>query len=268
MSFNDDSFFVILPSNSSMHYFPDNTTTKFITKLPRQIQLQGEWLVSLVEIAYPMTLLHIPSSGNLISFEDGDHDLSTINQLTRRSLKRDPVPSGVYRSIDDLMSTINKLPHMSGHLLFTLSRSGQVEVTRVCEDQRYHDFRVSPAIARLLGFTEEACRAVEIAPRGKYVGSRPASLSGALPSSMFVYSDICETYITGDVQTPLLRVVSIDADNFKYGATKIKSFSAPRYIPLIRNNLQTIEIDIRDEFGNAIPFEQGTLTVTLHFKRH
>lgn len=250
-----------------MHYFPDNTTTKFITKLPRQICLQGEWSVSLVEIAYPMTLLHIPTSGNLVSFEDGDYDLSSLNRLSQRRVDRDPVPPGVYNSIDALLDTINKLTHVSGHLRFKSTLSGQVEVTRVCDDLRYHDFRVSPAIARLLGFEEEACRSVMIEPYSKYVGSRPASLTGAMPSSMFVYSDISENCITGDVQTPLLRVVPIDADNFQYGTTKIKSFSAPRYIPLIRNNLHTIEIDIRDEFGNSIPFEQGTLTVTLHFKR-
>lgn len=85
---------------------------------------------------------------------------------------------------------------------------------------------------------------------------------------LFVYTDICEPYITEDVHTPLLRVVpSAIADNYNYGSIKIKSFSPPRYLPLLRTTFQTITIDIRDEFGEPIPFEHGTLTVTLQFRR-
>ncbi|CAB0043051.1 unnamed protein product [Trichogramma brassicae] len=38
------------------------------------------------------------------------------------------------------------------------------------------------------------------------------------------------------------------------------------YIPLLYNSFQTIEIDIRDEHGQPIPFDGGTLTIILHFK--
>ena len=47
----------------------------------------------------------------------------------------------------------------------------------------------------------------------------------------------------------------------------MKHFSFPNYISLRRTNFRTIEIDIRDHLGKKIPFEFGTLTVTLHFKR-
>ena len=67
MSF-ESAFFVMLPSNSSMKYFPENTTTKFITKLPRVLCPVGEWSVSLVEIDYPLNLLHVPSMDNTITF--------------------------------------------------------------------------------------------------------------------------------------------------------------------------------------------------------
>ncbi|XP_011685688.1 PREDICTED: uncharacterized protein LOC105448679 [Wasmannia auropunctata] len=63
-----------------------------------------------------------------------------------------------------------------------------------------------------------------------------------------------------DVQTPLLRTVPLDIESYVYGSIKYKSFSTGRYIPLLHTALQTIEIDIRDEFGHAIPFEYGTLT--------
>ena len=82
-----------------------------------------------------------------------------------------------------------------------------------------------------------------------------------------IYSDICESYVNGDVQTRFLRMVSLHIDDYTYGSTQIKSFSPPMYIPLLFNSFQTIEIDIRDQSGRVIPLDHGALTVTLHFKR-
>ena len=41
----------------------------------------------------------------------------------------------------------------------------------------------------------------------------------------------------------------------------------PHYIPVSRNNIDTIEIDIRSEFGEPIYFTSGTVVVKLHFKK-
>jgi len=68
------------------------------------------------------------------------------------------------------------------------------------------------------------------------------------------------------VRTPLFRTVPLDVESYVYGLIKYKSFSTSKYIPLFYTDLQTIEIDIRNEFG-SISFEYSTLTVTLHFKR-
>ena len=35
-----------------MQYFPDNKTSNFLTKLPRTLQLDGEWEVGVAEIDY------------------------------------------------------------------------------------------------------------------------------------------------------------------------------------------------------------------------
>ena len=48
----ESEFYVTLPSNSSMQYFPDNKTSNFVTKLSRALQLYGEWEVGLAEIDY------------------------------------------------------------------------------------------------------------------------------------------------------------------------------------------------------------------------
>ena len=48
----ESEFYVTLPSNSSMQYFPDNKTLNFVTELSRTL-LDGEWELGLAEIDYP-----------------------------------------------------------------------------------------------------------------------------------------------------------------------------------------------------------------------
>ena len=55
----ESEFYVTLPSDSSMQYFPDNKTSNFVTKLSRTLQLNGEWGVGLAEIDYPHTWYNI-----------------------------------------------------------------------------------------------------------------------------------------------------------------------------------------------------------------
>jgi len=97
----------------------------------------------------------------------------------------------------------------------------------------------------------------------------PYSLWRGIPDKLFVYCDVCASYITGDAWTPLLRIVlvSVEGNNYLYGTNLVKHFSPLHYIPLQKTNFRRIEIDIRDQLGERIPFESGTLTVTLHFRR-
>ena len=54
-----EQFHMILPSNSSMKYFPENTTSSFIMELPQTVELHGEWEVALSEIQFLCSFFHI-----------------------------------------------------------------------------------------------------------------------------------------------------------------------------------------------------------------
>ena len=49
-----------------MQYFPDNKTSKFVTKLSRTLQLDEEWEVGLAEIDYPHTWYNIREGKNSV----------------------------------------------------------------------------------------------------------------------------------------------------------------------------------------------------------
>ena len=122
-------------------------------------------------------------------------------------------------------------------------------------------------VKRILGLEDGFSLIKSSGGERTFIGKHPASLARAIPDQLFVYSNLCEPCMLGDTSAPLLRIVNVEAKDFSFGSTIVKKFAPINYIPLLNNRFQTVDIDIRDQFGNAIAFEFGTLTVTLHFKR-
>ena len=80
----------------------------------------------------------------------------------------------------------------------------------------------------------------------------------------YIYSDMATYSAVGDVQAPLLRVCNVTG---AHGETNLITFHTPQYIPVSRRDIETIEVDIRDELGNNFSFEYGKTLCTLHFRR-
>lgn len=271
-----DQFYIVLPCSSSSRYFADNTTTHFITQLPQAVRLQGEWNVALTEIQIPLTFQHIP-----IEREERLVHVTRVPQtilITNKVRAQDSVDTesvirpGIYKSIENLIDEINNLDCMRNHLKIDIECGGYVTITRLCMQSTCSEFdhtiHLSKRLKKILGLKiQNENDVISVNTIEPIVGERPANLSNSLPTMLMIYTDICEPYITGDIQARLLRVVSLNVDDYTYGSTRIKSFSPPMYLPLLFNSFQTIEIDIRDQQGLPIPFDYGTLTVTLHFKQ-
>ena len=50
---------MVLPSNSSMKIFPDNTTACYTTKLPQELNLRDNSEVGITEIHFSRSFLHV-----------------------------------------------------------------------------------------------------------------------------------------------------------------------------------------------------------------
>lgn len=208
----------------------------------------------------------IPSE---VATEKPKRKLEPILPKTRNII----IPGGVYKSVKSLVEIINESPELKGHIDFVYNEEagGLVVIRRyldICtpnECGRYHVLELNDKLSTIFGFP--LGKPIDMHNEWTVPAEYPANLSLAFPDKLFVYSDICESYITGDVQTPLLRIVPVDYTNYIYGSTQTKSFSPPIYIPLQRTEFNTIEIDIRTDTGKPVPFESGPLTVILHFKR-
>ena len=82
--------------------------------------------------------------------------------------------------------------------------------------------------------------------------------------SLYVYCDICKENIIGDSKVPLLQIVPIKGEHGDYICER---YDFPTYIPLQRNNISDIKINILDDTGRHIPFRASKLMVTLSFRQ-
>lgn len=306
----NDQFLMVLPSNSSMGYFAENAASSYITELPHAIYLHGEWEVALSEIQFPSTFYHVNLGENELRFVDieqlqpkeDDEDVLT----TTAKIKKVAIPPGIYKNIGELIGEINNVcKDIGAHFKLTLAPGGKIEFSIGCNDldcKLFHHLNVSDNLLRILGCGEKIRK-----PYGPYfkkvkvinpdsensiyfgifarLGKRNEhdtritmrfltpeaySLARGIPDKLFVYCDICEPYITGDVQTPLLRIVPVEVHgaDYVYGENQVQHFSPMHYIPLRQMNFRRVEINIKDEFGEKVPFQSGTSSVTLHFRRY
>ncbi|GBN56404.1 hypothetical protein AVEN_182660-1 [Araneus ventricosus] len=88
-------FYVTLPSDSSLHYFPNNKISSFVTQLPAPIHLEGKWEVGLAEIIYPHTWYNVNEKNHLFGFDLGDGEL-----ITRK------MPPGSYETVPDILKAM------------------------------------------------------------------------------------------------------------------------------------------------------------------
>ena len=93
----ESEFYVTLPSNSSVQYFPDDKTYNFLTKLPRTLQLDGEWEVSLAEIDYPHTWYNIHKGKNSVEIYVPDKWFQEVS-----------IQPGYYDKVQDVIDALLK----------------------------------------------------------------------------------------------------------------------------------------------------------------
>ena len=268
---DEEDFYIVLLSNSSTKYYPKNFTGHFITKLPRHIELNGEWSVALVDIHIPLTFSTVSKLIEERRVRYSRWEMNDPSVDGQDALLIDEgefsVSPGVYSSLDSLLTELNSHSAKT-HINFSLSNGSYIRAETTCIGYtgKIHSFALSRCLRQILGFEDGKTSDYEL-QSDSIDGNTPANLYSNVPTNLLVYTDICRPYITGDVYTRLLRNVALDQALYRYGGVVSKSFAQPIYVPLICPAFETIEIDIRSPTGRAIPFDYGTLTVTLHFRK-
>lgn len=260
-----DHFYMTLPSNSSMEYFPDNKITRFKTQLPKRISLQGDWEVGLVEIHFPCTFQTLTDDDFSLRCEYDDSFKSVYSVPPRSSDPETPLwksfsfPGGVYYTIESLVQVMMDNPELREVASITVQDSNIDSLVTFTLKDGVRKVILSETLRALFNFSSATIkRETEIAKQSNILAS--------YPEQMFVYCDIIDPQHVGDTVAPLLRIVNLDiaANVFKQVVT---IFTHPHYVPLLKRDFQQLEIDLRDDLGQHLPFVRGQLNVKLHFRK-
>ncbi|MED5363039.1 MAG: chromo domain-containing protein, partial [Bacteroidota bacterium] len=251
---SNEQFYLTLPSNSSFQYHPNNTVAEYTTQLPRAIQLDGEWEVALVEIHYPRTWNNLRSKKSRILYmKDGKPPILNCE-----------VPPGYYSTMSSVIDACHKAlktldwwdPQILSNVVFSYDEiSGKV----IIELKNDAAIAFDDDIATILGFGVPVKNFID----KTIVSPRVADVNAGL-YSLYVYCDIAEAQLVGDTEVPLLRIVPTEG---QHGDMVTKTFQNLQYLSIAKKRIDTIEVNIKTDTGEKVPFESGKLITTLHFRR-
>jgi len=90
-------------------------------------------------------------------------------------------------------------------------------------------------------------------------------MTDEIVQTLYVYCDILEHVIVGDVLASLLRIV--DMKRRKSYGNMHETLRSPLYVPLQKKHFDTMEINIMTDTGKPVHFAIGKTVTVLEFKR-
>lgn len=228
-----------------MKIFSGNTLASYKVKLPEHIALTGSWQAGLASITYPHSWYDITADNRKFYYGD-PNDYSDVILL----------PEGYYLSVQDLVNKMNQGLKDEGAKGISLTYdnvSHKVTVTLA----KGMKILIPKELSLMLGFDK-------IAELAKTTTAPFVSDLNIGRQSLFVYLNVLEDQIVGDVRAPLLRTVPVQG---KKGDTITINYENPQFLPIATKEFETLEILITDDTGKKIPFERGRVVVTLIFRR-
>jgi hypothetical protein len=254
-----DHFYVTLPSDSSEHYFPQNTIANFGTKLATPIELEPHmWEVGLIEISYPKGYRK-QAKYNVLKLDSREikfpvrHELFTVLTRYFKSPEKE-------RFITNFIIHLNKYKIPPGY---------SKEILGVCFGQNslQIDERVfSHFPTRVYHGVEDLSKTI-MAPancRGTRV-SLPDfhNTDFTVSEPIYVYTDIIKPNLVGDSYVRLLTPLHFTSP------TWIHRFDYHLYRPVEQSYIKSIGIRLVTKTGNDVAFDDSEIPclTILHFKK-
>ena len=104
-------FYLTLPTNSSLNFYPENTASHYFTRLPQSIGMSGDYEVGLCEILLSNTYLNIPEGDCVLSYLEPEEEKENENKpdYDQCEIEKLVVPEGLYESNEIFIYTLNIL---------------------------------------------------------------------------------------------------------------------------------------------------------------
>lgn len=262
-------FYLTLPSNSSLNFYPENTPSHYFTRLPQSIDMSGDYEVGLCEILLSNTYLNIREGDCVLSYLEPDEEENENKpDYDHREIEKLVVPEGLYESNEIFIYTLNvlikQLSKKTGEKLLKFYYNKSTKKATLSVYKKGAMLSLSPTLRRILSLRENHTPPLgDMFGQGRYTGEFNMDLNEDF-KSVYVYCDLVSPRQVGDTTAPLLRICPIQ--NKSKEMTHL-IFEKPHYVPLSRLQFNTAEVLLTNDKGKPIAFTSGTSIVTLHFRR-
>lgn len=194
------------------------------------------------------------------------------------------IPSGHYYTpthvVDEINSTINQLfeevfkEHNIKVRVEYSKIQNRVTVYYNASAKSKIALQLSKGLANILGFSDS--NAIHQSPHSaRVVADKNVDLDVGL-SALYIYTDFIDYHMVGHTAVPLLRTIPFhlgQGSNMSSGEeANIQTHGhweclQPHYVRVKKSYFDTIEVDIRNDFGLPVPFVKGKTMIKLHFRR-
>ena len=238
-----DEFTVYLLSNNSTTHFPSNCSNSFTVKLNKSISFQNhaDWELAMTEIIYPSTICSL----------NGERLIILKNNVQHKVIH---YPSVQCVSLQELVHQLNG--SNSEYYKFSLEHQRVLKLT----------VRAPYTVVLDQALSDILCLDYTVVPHHVspiWSGDTPSLTRNV--DYLYVYTNIGQYVLVGDVQVPLLRYFPFNSST---ASMKSKVFAKRLYVGLSQSYIEHIEVSIRDGAGELVPFFGHTPTqLTLHFRQ-
>ena len=291
-----NDFYITLPSNVKNDFY-NNTIANYRTKLATNLKLDDKWRVGIASISYTNSWdVKSEYAGFRFSYQHiyfTDYkDESFENIDLTEFVKVEDIITEMNERIENYEKRKNvRLPHFQINKM-----TNRVEFKPVFVKNAMIFPHLSDNLATVLGFDNQRMDAYITKKHNEYraewesltlsqkwnsfytfhvkepeesdytyISDNPYNILPTF-STLYVYCDLVKHNFVGDSYTQLMRIVEVPP-NSKFRDQILFNYSNIHYMPLQLTEFDTIEIHIKDDLNQSIPFLFGRVIITLHFKR-
>ena len=221
-------FYLTLPSNGSLDYYPDNSPGHYVIRFPQEIDLtRGPWEIGLAEIQFSTTYSNIDKDsiwmkyevpriedqGTPLDVKPSEKQSVAVSFAEQEKEHTINLGEGLIYSNRDFVKEIEfKITHFS-HAKTFFRQHGRYPVefqyhtgtkkTKIHVYEHGSKLTLSPVLADILGVTSKQ----PLVGRKRYISQHMTDVNYSL-RSIFVYCDLIRPRVVGDTVAHLLRVLT------------------------------------------------------------
>ena len=251
-----EQFYVVLPSGSSEKFFPENKTSDYVTKLPKPLYLRGNYLCGVSEITIPLSYNNIKHHDMYVTPVTLEHGHNNTYTVTAYGIKYE-VAGGRYAK-DHILNVIR-----SAFSKYTLTMKFSNATQKITLTVGKNHLVMSETLFHVLGgeFDPPVTNRLFLKAT-TYRALHKFDFTCGI-DRFYIYLDIIEPRILGDVVTPLLTTIEVPIveSNLHFGQVLNKRISNVRYLPISKSVVDHLRIQVRDGYGKPVQFEGGKVLI-------